>query len=109
MTNVDSQTTADFWDAYMTAAEADNQVPCRRRLHGSRASVTTITANRRKPPRQLRPLCAPREPRRAALRCQRKIDVPSAPTPKPATAMGRHSCSPGTVKARITAINQQRR
>ena len=27
MTNVDSQTTADFWDAYMTAAEADNHVP----------------------------------------------------------------------------------
>ena len=27
MTNVDSQTTADFWDAYMTAAEADNGVP----------------------------------------------------------------------------------
>ena len=35
-----------------------------------------------------------------------EIDVPSTPTPKPATAMGRHSCSPATVKARITAINQ---
>jgi hypothetical protein len=26
MTNLDSQTTADFWDAYITAAEADNHV-----------------------------------------------------------------------------------
>ena len=24
MTNLDSQTTADFWDAYLTAAEAAN-------------------------------------------------------------------------------------
>jgi hypothetical protein len=27
MTNLDSQTTADFWDAYITAAEADTHVP----------------------------------------------------------------------------------
>ena len=27
MTNLDSQATADFWDAYITAAEAGNEVP----------------------------------------------------------------------------------
>jgi hypothetical protein len=34
---------------------------------------------------QLSPLCAPRDPRRTARRCHKKIDVPSAPTAKPAT------------------------
>src|SRR6478752_4390129 len=57
------------------------------------------TSPRPRPPRQFRPLCTPREPPRDALRCQRKIDVPGTPTPRPATAMGRHSCRAATVRA----------
>ncbi len=55
---------------------------------------------------QLSPLCAPRDPRRTARRCHRKIDVPSAPTARPATVNGRHSCRPGTVNARTVAMSQ---
>jgi hypothetical protein len=55
---------------------------------------------------QLSPLCAPRDPWRTARRCHRKIDVPSAPTARPATANGRHSCRPGTVNAITVATSQ---
>jgi hypothetical protein len=34
------------------------------------------------------------------------MDVPRAPTAKPAIANGRHSCRPGTVNASTTAMSQ---
>jgi hypothetical protein len=34
------------------------------------------------------------------------IDVPSAPTAKPAIVNGRHSCRPDTLNASTTAISQ---
>lgn len=34
------------------------------------------------------------------------IDVPSAPTAKPATVNGRHSCRPDTLNASTTATTQ---
>src|SRR6478609_7894500 len=55
---------------------------------------------------QLSPLCAPRDPRRTARRCHSMIDVPSAPTARPAIVNGRHSCRAGTVNANTMAISQ---